>query len=789
MTSPEPRSAHPTPDRRAADGHLTGGHPDTGPSDSGGGTGDWPTVRRFTGDQLTHLKMPVGGIGTGCVSLAGNGRLCDWELFNRPAKGFDARSFFAVSVLPEGGERVTKVLEGELSAADLSGADGSTVPVAGLPRFREAGFCAAYPFGRVELTDPDIPLAVTVGAFNPLIPGDAEASGIPLLAYRVTLRNTGDVPVEVSVVGSVQNICGREPGSVIPENPPWRAVPTPGATVLLGRTDAVAEDAESYGTLALGLLGAASSTRSHWSRWNWRFEVLDFWDDFAADGQLDGPAEGGPAQGSPTSTASLVASRTLAPGASGRFDFLIGWHFPNRRNWTLGDRYGDVIVGNHYATQHSDAAAVLRAVIPRLDELERDTVAFVRQVLDSGVPTPVAEAALANLAVLKSPTCFRTADGTFYGWEGTWDDHGSCFGSCTHVWNYQYAVEELFPELAWTMRHTEFIDSTDDRGLMTFRSALPAHHPASAWPTAAADGQLGTIVRLHRLWRITGDDERLHQLWPAARRALEFAWLDGGWDADRDGVLEGCQHNTMDVEYYGPSGVNQSWYLAALAAAVELAEALRDNDFAATCRDLLTRGTAWTDRHLFNGEFYQQQIHRVGPDTPIAVGLRHHDEIGPQDPSQDPDSQIGPGCLPDQLVGYWMACAAGLTVPLDPEHVRIAMDSVVRYNSMPDFHRHANDKRSYVAADERGLVNAAYPRGGRPRRPFPYWAEVWTGIEYTAAIGLARLGRQADALTIVSDIRDRYDGSRRNPFDEVECGHHYVRSMASWGLLGAWPAR
>ena len=55
-----------------------------------------------------------------------------------------------------------------------------------------------------------------------------------------------------------------------------------------------------------------------------------------------------------------------------------------------------------------------------------------------------------------------------------------------------------------------------------------------------------------------------------------------------------------------------------------------------------------------------------------------------------------------------------------------------------------------------------------------------TGFEHTVAAHLFTLGEDEAALQIVSDIRERYDGRKRNPFDEAECGHHYARAMASW---------
>lgn len=38
------------------------------------------------------------------------------------------------------------------------------------------------------------------------------------------------------------------------------------------------------------------------------------------------------------------------------------------------------------------------------------------------------------------------------------------------------------------------------------------------------------------------------------------------------------------------------------------------------------------------------------------------------------------------------------------------------------------------------------------------------------------------------DIRSRFDGRKRNPFDETECGHHYARALAAWSVLQAFDA-
>ena len=75
--------------------------------------------------------------------------------------------------------------------------------------------------------------------------------------------------------------------------------------------------------------------------------------------------------------------------------------------------------------------------------------------------------------------------------------------------------------------------------------------------------------------------------------------------------------------------------------------------------------------------------------------------------------------------------------------------------------------RSYALGDEAALLMASYPHG-RPANPFPYFTEVMTGFEYAAAIGMLYEGQTAAGLRCIQNIRDRYDGRKRSPFDEAE---------------------
>ncbi|MFA6107838.1 MAG: GH116 family glycosyl-hydrolase [Candidatus Latescibacterota bacterium] len=746
---------------------------------------DWPVLRTYDQDHLARIALPLGGIGTGTVSLGGRGDLRHWEVMNRPAKGyvpqsrFGGRPFFAVRVQPSAqvptDDPVVRVLEGPLELFEYEGASGSTTTNHGLPRFRRCSFSAAYPLGQVFLSDPAVPVRVRLQAFNPLVPGDAEASGLPLAVLRYTVTNRTARPLTVSLCGSLPNFVGHDGSEGRCVGNRNRTRTEGGLTGVLLDSTGVERTAAQWGSLALATTARGQvSCRTAWLAAGWGTSLLDWWDDLSADGSLDEREPGGEEQ----PTASVAVRFRLAPRGSRSVTFLLAWHFPNRLTWNPKGNSEDLI-GNWYAGQHADAWAVLTAVAPRLRKLEERTVRFVRAFCDADLPAEVKEAALFNLSTLRSQTCFRTPDGRLFGWEGCSDRSGCCMGSCTHVWNYEQSTAFLFGDLARTMREVEFHHALRDDGMMSFRVDLPLSR-AQAFGKAAADGQLGCVVKAYRDWQLSGDPALLASLYPGVRKALEFCWIPGGWDGDSDGVMEGCQHNTMDVEYYGPNPQMGIWYLAALRAGEEMAHHAGDEAFADTCRALFERGSHWLDEHLFNGEYYEHEVRPPADPAAVAEGLRVG--AGAANPS-DPDYQLGPGCLVDQLVGQLLSHVSGLGYLVDPGHVRRTLASIWRYNRRDGLSGHFNCLRSFALGEEAALLMASYPKG-RPANPFPYFTEVMTGFEYAAAVGMLYEGQVEEGLQAIRDIRERYDGRKRNPFDEAECGHHYARAMVAWaGLL------
>ena len=460
------------------------------------------------------------------------------------------------------------------------------------------------------------------------------------------------------------------------------------------------------GDLTLATTHRDVTIKPAWLRGAWYDFLQDFWDDLVTDGRLDDLGYPMPSEPGRTDTASVGALATLASGESVDIRFLLTWSFPNRSDSWWPDATGPR-TRNHYATRFAtswDTAAYLVAEMPRLEGATRR---FRDVLFGSTLPTEVLDAVSANIVPVRSQTCFRLEDGRFLGFEGCFDDAGSCEGTCTHVWSYAYSVSALFPSLEREARRIELMLETDDTGYMSFRSH-GTFGTEFVWPwgdqrpEAAIDGQLGTVLRAYREWRLSGDRVWLAPLWPGIRRAMQFAAEH--WDTDGDGVPDGRQHNTYDIEFHGPNPLSAIYYLAGLRALEELARVMGDDTTATDARTRFERASQRTDELLWNGAWFVQRLDDID-----AFPYQH-----------------GQGCLSDQLLGQLHARLLGLGDLLPREHVRAAMAAVHRHNFRRDFRTHVNAQRTYVLNDEAGLVLCSWPDGGRPRLPFVYSDEVWT---------------------------------------------------------------
>jgi uncharacterized protein (DUF608 family) len=736
---------------------------------------------RYSGDYLNHIAFPMGGIGAGMICLEGTGALSHVSVRNRPEL-FNEPCVFAAISIKSPGSPTARVLEGPVPTRKIFGppgaGNGEGGTTYGLPRFARAEFLARFPFGTVFLSDPVIPLEVELTGWSPFEPGDADNSSLPVAALEYRFTNRSTTPLDAVFSFNCKNFMAEQ-------NHPQAVRPIEGGFILWN--GALADQPWDEGAFSATVSDAGVKVNYSWFRGGWWDALTMAWKDVENAACYDSPPE---TSGDPSPGASLFVPLNIAPGASKTLVLRLAW-YSGRTNFHIGGDPSSLSAAARasqyrpwYAGRFADINGLSFYWREHYEELRRNTKRFSDCFYESTLPPEVIEAVAADLTILKSPTVLRQTDGKLWSWEGCSDNEGCCHGSCTHVWNYAQAIPHLFPALERTLRETEFGPSQNEQGHQTFRSSLPIRLVEHNF-YAAADGQLGGIMKVFREWRISGDTEWLRAMWPHVNRSLDYCIET--WDPRQHGLVEEPHHNTYDIEFWGPDGLCTSFYLGALQAAVKMAAALGED--VPLYAELLANGKAHTETDIFNGEYFFQRVQ--------WKGLRAHDPmdskgfVGSYSPEaraifekEGPKYQIGSGCLSDGVLGAWMALVCDVGQPLDAAKVTSHLRSVHKYNLKRDLSLHANSQRpSYAVGGEGGLLICTWPRGGEPSLPMVYSNEVWTGSEYQAASHMMRMGLVAQGLEVVRVCRARYDGRVRNPFDEYECGHWYARAMSSYALL------
>ncbi len=511
------------------------------------------------------------------------------------------------------------------------------------------------------------------------------------------------------------------------------------------------------GSFALGALGVDSLVRPSILLPAGEVEPDALFDAKDGPDEVDGAGDG--------QVGTAAVELTLAPGEERVVRFAYGWHFPIPQRELFAELAGAPTLRREYGNRFESARAVVEHVAAEADRLGEQTGAWVRTwYADSTLPHWFLERTLATASTLATSTCYRFTSpeyegDRFYAWEGTY----CCAGTCQHVWSYGQAIGRLFPQLERDTRQRV------DLGI-AFKATgeIGNRGECGDASTSFADGQCGTILRFYREHQMSPDPEFLEQNWAKIKKSVEFVITsrDGADGDEIDGILRGSQWNTLDTEWFGEVPWLSGLYIAALRAAAELATEAGDDAAAKRYTTIAESGSAQLAGKLWNEE-YGYFVQQTDPDHPSVNSNR--------------------GCHIDQLYGQAYASQLGLPRVFDHDQSTTALGSIYANNFLPDPLSYrppgVNGGRIYATKDEPGVIMTSWPHGGSTESGgLMYFNEVWTGQEHQFAAHLFAEGMTAEGLAVAKAVYDRYHGSKRNPYNEIEASDHYARAMMSFGV-------
>jgi non-lysosomal glucosylceramidase len=735
--------------------------------------------------QLRHIGMPIGGIACGQLYLGGDGKLWLWHIFKTEySREKDHGQRFDAMTLGGHYEKPDKVFAREKRSVEqgaiirVSSNGKSTTKTLDADGFNDVSFRGEYPIGKVSYNDADFPVSIALEAYSPFIPLNENDSALPttIMNYKITNSSTENVVVEIAqwlenaVCPFVDSDAhGRRKNELSFKNDAVSLhFSTSGGTPEL-------ENQHGYGSMNLTLLENEDESFGNISTDNITnlTALLDSLKPIKKHSGSSTQSFGKKSMGV------LGKSLKLKPGETKDVTFILSWYFPhlNQQENETGQLLSlqDIkSLKRHYANRFTSAAAVADYVVANYTQLSEATKLWNRTWYDSTMPYWLLDRSFISLNCLATNTALWFDNNRFWGWEGV----ECCPGTCQHVWQYAQGMARIFPALEKGLRENiDYGSSFQADGSMGHRDETAGGYGAQV----AHDGHCGTIMRTLREHKMSANNRFLRDNYEKIKKSIQFIINE---DKDKDGLLEGGQHNTLDASWYGPMGWISSLYLGALAAGKEMALEVNDIDFADTCNALLVKGRKNIVEELYNGEYF---IHKPDSAHPNAINTND-------------------GCLIDQVLGQSFAWQVGIEERIIPQKETLsALKSIWKYNFALDAFLYQQQNkpikgaRIYAASGEAGTIMCTWPKGGvekavpgmdkRPDTsetwlgPGGYFDEAMNGFEYQVASHMVSEGMLLEGLATTRAVHDRYSPDIRNPYNEIECSDHYSRSMASYGVF------
>ena len=757
--------------------------------------------------KVSSSGISLGGIGSGSVELLPDGEFHAWQIANPPRwtdKCFEAKVddgegntgalSFWVRAKAEGNRPVVRKL-GMRTEAD----DFSYRMFAWNKPVERIDFDGRFPVCDLNYVDSALPCRVTGRAVAPFVPHQSDIAATPGFYMDFELENTSDVPQSVSLLGALEpNFANRE--GCTNSSVRWND------TVGVFMNPAVPSQDANCGNLCLSIDGAGKKSyitaefsgyiREYIQDSHFGVSQESILFDFRENGclpdseigvrpeaipdnlpdlkdekidslydvyraypsvdsmlrrirhtnpafptgraekedflsgvkeQLDDMTWRGKAYFGGTA---LCSSLELKPGEKKTVRFVLTWYFPNHFS-----KYGNRL-GHYYENLYSDAADANRFLSENSEKVFDRAVEFADLLYRTNMPDFYPDCWSGHLATIVKNSWYQK-NGKFGLWEGL----GYCgFHTMDITYHASFGLLALFPDLQMKqMRMSNEFQREDGRVHHFFTPDLD--HVDDGYDRVDMNNQY--VLMVLRDYLYTGDSKYLNDMWPHVVRAM-----DSIEDLDRngDGLPDyGTRRNTYDAWSFSgtPVYISVLW-LAALKAAVILAQEMNDAAQAEKWAGLLEKGKFSLDELLWNGEYYN--LWRNG-------------------------DMVDECLMTDQLDGEWFLRAAGIGGNLSDDRVRAVLETIFRHNFDP----------------EQGLINATCLPGKRTSLATYKNCQceaVWTGIGYAMAALCLYVGMRETADMEVESIH--YNQMRLGAlWDHWECGHHYTRPLSSWSTLTA----
>lgn len=740
-----------------------------------------------------YMGVPLGGLGGGTITRGWQGDFSRWQLQPGVTEYRTVPADqFSVYIRRAGDER--PILQTLYPGRPTGGA------LAGWA-WDMPGECAAYhalyPRAWTVYEGLAPQLRLVCRQVSPVIPHNYRESSFPAGVFAWTIENTGDRAVTVGIMLTFQNGTGGESDRAgghanrgFAEDSlagPVRGValrhhyrqPGPRSTGEEGDH----EDPLTFAIAALGGEGVEVTTRA---RFITTGSGMDVWGDFASDGRLDNAEDPRPSTANMAIGAAVCATVEVPPGAMVEIPFALAWDMPLARFG--GGRAWNRRYTRFYGRSGNAATHIAADALAGCPDWEMLIDAWQDPILEDERLPSWFRAALLN------ETYYLADGGTVWtdgeeGEEAPDDDIGQfaylegheylMYNTYDVHFYASFALAQLWPELelslqrdvarAIEMEHSEVLPMLLSgqkaprkvRGAVPHDLGKPSEDPwhrvnaydyqdASRWK----DLNSKFVLQVYRDFVATSDIEFVAQLWDQVVGALEYLKQ---FDMDEDGLIEneGFPDQTYDAwAVKGPSAYSGGLWLAALAAAAQMADLLDRPEEAAQYRETLRRGQKAYEELLWTGEYYAYD----------ASGSRQSNSI-----------------MADQLAGDWYARACGLEGVAPEDNARRALKKVFDYNV-----------KSF-AGGQMGAVNGMRP-DGRVDTTSMQSQEVWTGTSYAVAAAMLQLGMQEEAFAtaegVVAQTYEKLGYWFATPeawtLDGSFRSLAYMRPLCIWAIYWAW---